>query len=191
MKLKKYFLVGLVFVLLVGCQEEKTTVVEKEPEQTEQSFLPGENSVQVPIQIRGQDETLNGCLMMPENVLQKPKVVIMVHGSGQSDMDESIGTAGNAPFRDIADGLAEKGIASLRYNKSYYEHADKATQDVTIQDEVLEDVQSAIAYLEQLDCCSDIYIMGHSMGGMLAPVIAKQNDKVKGIICLAGTPRTL
>lgn len=188
MKWVKYLLVGMLFILMAGCQKENTTVMEKEPEQ---SISPGENAVQVPIRIRGKDETLKGCLTMPEDLSQKPKVVIFVHGSGQSDMNESAGTAGNAPFRDMAEGLAARGIASLRYNKRYYEHADHATEDVTIQDEVLEDVQSAILYLEELGCCSDIYIVGHSMGGMLAPVIAKQNDAVKGIICMAGTPRTL
>ena len=186
-----------VVVFMCGCREtatEPTQKLESTNEQTESKqaeIQSGENEVQIPVQIHGEDATLEGCLWMPEQIKEKPKLVILVHGSGQSDMNETIGDAGNTPFRDIAEGLAKKGIATLRYNKRYFQYADKADDYVTIQDEVLDDVTYAIQFVEALDCCSDIYIAGHSMGGMLAPVIAKENEEVKGIILLAGTPRTL
>src|SRR5665647_2719372 len=64
---------------------------------------------------------VDGRLTLPKNV-KNPPVVILVQGSGQTDMDETIGAQGNKPFQDIAYGLAEKGIASIRYNKRYYQH---------------------------------------------------------------------
>ena len=57
---------------------------------------------------------LEGKLTLPKGV-EQPPVVLLIHGSGASDMDERI--FDNKPFADIAAGLAERGIASLRYNK--------------------------------------------------------------------------
>lgn len=135
---------------------------------------------------------VDGRLTLPKNV-ENPPVVILVQGSGQTDMNETIGTQGNKPFQDIAYGLAEKGIASIRYNKRYYQHPGLATEFITIQDEVLDDVDLAITLAKQdkrLDS-DGIYILGHSLGGMLAPEIAERNASVSGIIVMAGTPRKL
>ena len=135
---------------------------------------------------------VDGRLTLPENV-KNPPVVILVQGSGQTDMDETIGAQGNKPFQDIAYGLAENGIASIRYNKRYYQHPKLATEFITIQDEVLNDVDSAIEFAKQdkrLDTDS-IFILGHSLGGMLAPEIAYRNENISGIIVLAGSPRKL
>ncbi len=187
------FLVLCMGLVLTGCgavqqgeEEEKSS----HPIVTE--IPPGEQDVRIPIQIRGEENNLTGKLVMPDKGGDsRPPLVIMVQGSGQSDYNETIGTAGNAPFRDIAEGLSERGIASLRYNKRYYEHPDMAGEKITIEDEVLEDVNFAIRYIEELGCSSEIYIMGHSLGAMVAPVIARDNPGVAGIICLAGSPRHL
>lgn len=135
---------------------------------------------------------VDGRLTLPKNV-KNPPVVILVQGSGQTDMDETIGAQGNKPFQDIAYGLAEKGIASIRYNKRYYQHPKLATEFVAIQEEVLNDVDLAIALANQDKRLNSdrIYILGHSLGGMLAPEIAYRNEHVSGIIVLAGTPRKL
>lgn len=149
---------------------------------------PRERSIQL---ING-DIVLDGRLTLPVGV-ENPPVVIMVQGSGQSDMDEVTGLAGNSPFRDIALGLADRGIATVRYNKRYYQYPELADATVTIWDEVLDDVYAAIdaagKYEELKE--SDIYILGHSLGGMLAPKIAYDNEEISGIISLAGTPRGL
>lgn len=145
------------------------------------------------IKIGDGDNKIDGILTMPKEAL-KPPVVILVQGSGQSDMDETISKVGkNKPFKDIAEGLAEKGIATIRYNKRFYQYPKLAPKNLTIQDEVLNDVNFAInlAYNnEDLDN-KKIYVLGHSLGGMLAPEIAKNNKEVTGIISLAGSPRKL
>ena len=138
------------------------------------------------------EQKLNGILTLPKDV-EKPPVVIMVQGSGQSDMDETIGAVANKPFKDIAHGLAENGIASIRYNKRYYQYPEAAPKDLTIQGEVIDDANLAIELASNNKDLNNekIFVLGHSLGGMLAPEIAKGNDKVSGIISLAGSPRKL
>lgn len=138
------------------------------------------------------NEPLDGLLTLPSGV-SNPPVVILVHGSGQNDMDETIGAVSNKPFRDLAHGLAKNGIASIRYNKRYYQYTDNIPENMTVYDEVLNDVASAILLAKErgdVDA-SRIYVVGHSLGGMLCPKIALDHEEVVGIISLAGSPRNL
>lgn len=128
---------------------------------------------------------ITGILTLPKNV-KKPPVAILVPGSGDHDADESIGT--NKPFRDLAHGLAKRGIAVLRYNES---SSINDIPEFTIQDDSLNDASSAIKYVKKCGLVDKkkIYIVGHSLGGMMAPKIALDNKDVAGIVCLAGSPR--
>lgn len=147
---------------------------------------------EIEIKIGDGDYPLDGMLTLPTKV-KNPPVVILVHGSGQSDMDETIGASQNKPFRDIAHGLAEQGIATIRYNKRYFQYPELATKDITINEEVLNDVSLAIQCAVESAAVdsSNVFILGHSLGGMLAPKIASDNTNVTGIISLAGSPRNL
>lgn len=135
----------------------------------------------------GDEYELDGILTLPNNVVNPP-VAILVQGYNQTDMDLTVGFL--QPFRDIAHGLAENGIASIRYDKRYYQYAP-TSNIITIQDEVLNDVDFAIKLADSYAELGDIYIVGFSFGGMLAPVIALENDNVAGIVSLAGTPRRI
>ena len=159
------------------------------PELTENETLK-EQEIQIPFTSNGTEYQLSGVLTLPAGV-EKPPVVILVQGSGQSDYNESI--KGNKPFQDLAFGLAEKGIASIRYNKRYYQFPGQAPGALTISDEVLDDAATAIQMAAGLDSVdgSRIYLIGHSLGGMLAPKIAQDNPQLIGLISLAGTPRNL
>ncbi|MCI2057742.1 MAG: alpha/beta fold hydrolase [Oscillibacter sp.] len=135
---------------------------------------------------------LPGLLTLPRGV-EKPPVVILVQGSGASDLNESIGTAPLRPFEDLAHGLAQRGIATLRYNKRTYQNPTVGGSEVTIQYEVLDDASAAVE-LMSTDSRVDggrIYLLGHSLGGMLAPRMAADNPRIRGIISLAGSLRTL
>lgn len=134
---------------------------------------------------------LAGILRMPAEDIKNPPVVIMVQGSGPQDYDETIGP--NKPFGDLAEGLAQNGIATLRYNKRFYQYPEAAAASITIQDEVIDDVNSAVEFIKNREEFkeSKIYILGHSLGGMLAPYIASINPDVAGIIIMAGSPRKL
>ena len=137
---------------------------------------------------------LKGMLTLPEGSGPFPAVVL-VHGSGSSNMDEKVGKL--TPFKDIALGLAQRGIAAVRYDKRSYTHGLKMVLDkkhpVTVWEETIEDALLAAALL-----CADaridagrVFLLGHSMGAMLAPRIACSGGDFRGLILLAGSPRRL
>ena len=86
---------------------------------------------------------LPGELTIPKGEGLYP-VVILLQGSGSSDKDETLGKL--KPFRDIAEGLAEKGVAVYRFDKRSYTYgAELATnKQITLQDEYLEDAVNAV-----------------------------------------------
>lgn len=121
-------------------------------------------------------------------------VIILIHGSGPNDMDGSIGP--NKPFRDIAWGISKYKIASLRYDKGTKVYPEKFAQfkeGFTVMEEVIEDVLSAIEFLkgERVIDKNKIFILGHSLGGMLAGRIANLSPDISGIIIMAGPIRSL
>ena len=128
---------------------------------------------------------LPGIITIPAKWQNGSPAVIFVHGSGPSDMDETIGP--NKLFRDMAVGLARNGIVSLRYEKRTLNN--KLNENFTIRDEVLNDVYAAIEFLKKEMKPGSIFVLGHSLGAMLAPEIAAENKKVKGIVMLAGNAR--
>lgn len=137
---------------------------------------------------------LKGMLTLPEGDGPFPAVVL-VHGSGSSNMDEKVGKL--TPFKDIALGLAQRGIATVRYDKRSYAHGLKMVLDkkhpITVWEETIEDALLA-ARLLRSDRRIDgdrVFLIGHSMGGMLAPRIECSGGDFRGLILLAGSPRGL
>ncbi|HET7401674.1 MAG TPA: alpha/beta fold hydrolase [Usitatibacter sp.] len=128
---------------------------------------------------------LPGELVLPKGLAKVPAVV-MLHGSGPHDMDETIGP--NKPFLDIALGLAAKGVASLRYEKRTRAHPElfAKREDITLAREVDDDAVAAVRMLEQRpEVDRDrIYLVGHSLGGQLAPRIAAK-EHLAGAVLLA------
>jgi alpha-beta hydrolase superfamily lysophospholipase len=117
----------------------------------------------------------------------------LVHGSGPNDRDETIGA--NKPFKDLAAGLASRGIAVLRYDKRTRVHGAKAAAltDFTVKQEVIEDVLEAVKTLRALPGIDSarIFVLGHSLGGMLIPRIGIADPTIAGLIVLAGAARPL
>ena len=96
------------------------------------------------VQIGTGEWVLPGTLTLPITGGPVPAVVL-VHGSGPQDRDESIGP--NKPFRDLAWGLATHGVATLRYEKRTKAHRAQAAalKNITIKEEVLDDALAAVA----------------------------------------------
>lgn len=112
--------------------------------------------------------------------------VILVHGSGAHDRDETYGA--NKVFRDVAQGLASQGIAVLRYDKRTLHYQEIEIATFTAQEEVIDDVIAAFTLLQNTEGVDParIFVLGHSLGGFLAPRIAEQLPEVAGIIVAAG-----
>lgn len=134
---------------------------------------------------------LPAVLCIPNNV-KNPPVAVLLAGSGPNDKDESIGP--NKPLKDIAVGLASNGIASIRYDKRTLTYGKEmaALTDLGIKEEVIDDAVSAAAMVRKNPLMKDskIYIVGHSLGAMCAPLVASKS-KADGIVMLAGNARPL
>jgi uncharacterized protein len=118
--------------------------------------------------------------------------VVLVHGSGPHDRDETLGP--NKPFRDLARGLATRGVAVLRYEKRTKHHQLKmatVANSITVKEETIDDAVAAVATLratEKIDT-DRIFVLGHSLGGMVMPRIAEHANAVAGYLIFAGTSR--
>jgi dienelactone hydrolase len=118
--------------------------------------------------------------------------VLLVHGSGPADRDETIPP--NKPFRDLAWGLASQGIAVLRYEKRtkvYAASLESERETLTVKEEVIDDALEAVALLRErpeIDA-QQIFVLGHSLGGFLAPRIGAADPQIRGLIILAGSAR--
>jgi len=122
--------------------------------------------------------------------------IVLVHGSGPQDRDETIGP--NRPFLDIARGLAAQGVAVLRYEKrSKARPQDYAGGNVTIDNETTDDAVAAVEALRKVPGIdpSRVFVLGHSQGGMMAPRIAahaaQAGAPVAGIVLMAAPSRKL
>ena len=143
----------------------------------------------------GSKYPLGGMLTLPDGAVGPVPAVVFVHGSGSSNMDEKVGKV--TPFKDLAEGLARHGIASLRYDKRSFAHGMKMLRDkstvITVKEETIDDAVLATELLKKdkrIDS-ERIFIVGHSMGAMLAPRIDAEGGNYRGLILMAGTLRKL
>lgn len=172
--MKKFILVCLLVLMsfsLISCTKDKSENYVKE----ELSFG-----------IKGYE--VKGELIKPKNS-NKPKIAVIVGGSGPTNRDASIN--GFQPYKDIAIGLAEKGIASFRYDKRAFSHKDKMNMEIALEttskEEYLDDYNEVINYLSKrsdIDS-NNIYTIGHSQGGYFIPKFEKTNNKPKAYVFLA------
>lgn len=120
--------------------------------------------------------------------------VVLLSGSGPSDMDETIGP--NKPLRDVAWGLASRGIVILRFDKPTLTHgaALAPRSDLTVEQEYLEPAAAAIELLRSFVAEVDperVFVFGHSLGGTVAPRVAAATPAVAGLVLLAGASQPL
>ena len=119
--------------------------------------------------------------------------VVLLAGSGPLDRDETIGR--NKPFKDLAWGLASRGVAVLRFDKVTFAHREQVrlAAGFTVADEYLADATAAVALLGQRQDVdrARVFLLGHSLGGTVAPRIAAAEPAIAGLVILAGGAQPL
>ena len=157
--------------------------LEKGKTGTESSFIEREVKI-------GKSFSLPGTLTLPRGNAPYP-AVILIHGSGPNDRDETV--QANKPFRDLAELLAERNIAVLRYDKRTLaqEKEFRNRPSATINDETVNDVLAAIEFLRNIPEIDSnaIWLLGHSLGGMMLPRIASKTSIPAGYV-FAAAPAT-
>jgi fermentation-respiration switch protein FrsA (DUF1100 family) len=128
---------------------------------------------------------LAGTLDLPQKQGRFP-AVILISGSGPQNRDEEL--LGHKPFLVLADYLCKKGLAVLRFDDRGTADSEGDFQSATSLD-FADDVEAAIEYLrsrKEIDK-KHIGLIGHSEGGVIAPLVASRNKHVDFIVLLAGT----
>jgi pimeloyl-ACP methyl ester carboxylesterase len=144
-----------------------------------------------PLDLVNGDVKLPAVLCLPTATKANVPLLVLVHGSGPNDRDETIGP--NKPFRDLAEGLAAAGIGTLRYDKRTF--ALKGKLDVntlTVEEETLADAVAAVNLartLPEVDPAR-VFVLGHSQGAMFGPVIAERS-RARGAILMAPAERPI
>jgi len=161
----------------------------------DESLVQMDGYTDIPVIVgEGTDYPLRGIISMPDGATGKVPAVVLVHGSGPADMDET--AFGISVFKDVADYLARNGIAVIRYDKRTYSHGARLTEqygdNLTVKEESIDDAILAKALVTQYDDidANRVFVLGHSLGGMLAPRIASEGGFAGGII-MAGSMRSL
>jgi len=136
---------------------------------------------------------LPGTLTLPKGPGPFPAVVL-VHGSGPNDQDESVGAC--KVFKDLAWGLASRAIAVLRYTKRTRQYGAKSSDDLstfTVKDETIDDAQAAVALAAATPGINPkrIFIIGHSLGAYVGPRIAAGDPQIAGLVLMAGNTRPM
>ncbi len=139
-------------------------------------------STEVRFSSRDRSFELVGTWSMPRGPGPHPAVVL-VSGSGPQDRDETL--AGHKPFAVLADHLTRAGIAVLRFDDRGTAASGGDFQNATTAD-FTDDAEAAVAFLRSRPDIGPVGIIGHSEGGLVAPLAASRNDDVDFIVLLAG-----
>ncbi|MEV6273943.1 alpha/beta fold hydrolase [Nocardia sp. NPDC051832] len=125
-----------------------------------------------------------GTVTMPRGAGPRPAVVLLA-GGGPFDRDATVGP--NKSLKDIAWGLATRGIAVLRFDKVTMVHPEAFwASSPTMADEYVPYAVSAIELLSGLPGVDQVFVVGHSMGGKAAPRVAAAAPAVAGLVILSG-----
>lgn len=142
----------------------------------EQEVMVGSSPLAVP-----------GTLSLPHGHGSRPGVVLLPP-MGAFDRDETCGP--NKPLKDLAWGLASRGVAVLRFDMVTYTHSQQVAtlRDFTMTDEYIPYAVAAVRILQQQPTVDSarVFILGHSMGGKVAPRVATAEPSIAGLVIMAG-----
>ena len=142
---------------------------------TERDVTVGEGPLAVP-----------GTLTLPRRRGIRPGVVLL-GGGGPFDRDEANGP--NKPLKDLAWGLATRGVAVLRFDKVTYVHSAVTSEPgYTMTQEYVPHAVAAVRLLRRQPGVNParVFVLGHSLGGRVAPRVAGAEASIAGLVLLAG-----
>ncbi len=158
------------------------------------------------LQIDTDAVTLNGTLSLPDQPGPYP-MAIFVHGSGPNDRDQNLkiegdnfvclypGLAGKTihNFRDLAECLAARGIASFRYDKRSFRPDPEQDPRAISPYDFVEDLENVVDYVKTLPEThpQGIVLIGHSQGAGFLPIVAGSRSDIAAVISLAGAARPI
>lgn len=152
-------------------------------------YAQGVAVAKIDLPLKSGKYTMPGELIMPRSCGNCP-VVVLVHGSGPNDMDETIGP--NKPFYDLAMGLAAKGIATYRYDKRTKVYPEVLEGQFTLQDETINDAVAALQMMHSDSIeFSAVIALGHSLGAYAMPQVADSLPWLDGAILFSSNARRL
>ncbi len=160
------------------------------PPKPDYSAPPGAPYTAEEVKVPGPAGKLVGTLTRPKDAPGKLPAVVTITGSGPEDRDESLGAVapGFRPFRQVADTLSRRGIAVLRLDDRGTGESGGTFAGATTRD-FADDIEAAVAWLRarpDIDPAR-IALVGHSEGGIIAPLIAAEDPRLRAIVLLAGT----
>ncbi|MCD2261016.1 alpha/beta hydrolase [Psychroserpens luteolus] len=135
------------------------------------------------------NELIDGTLLVPKDN-DKPKLAIIIAGSGPTDRNGNQNFSNNNSLKKLAESLSNRGIATYRYDKRIVKQILKKKIDPNITfDDFVTDAISVIDYFKKEGKYSNIYIIGHSQGSLVGMLAAK--GKANGFISLAGAGQSI
>jgi hypothetical protein len=165
-------------------------VREIQSEPTEAQIPPGVREIELDFTSDGLK--LAGTLALPEKAATPVPAVLLIHGSGPADRDENVPGMKIDFFRAVAHRLAQAGIASFRYDKRGVGASEGDLSKAGLTD-LVEDARAALDALRtrgEIDP-ERVFILGHSEGGNIAPLLAVGDPTVRGLILVATNARPL
>lgn len=161
--IRQLLIICFCFILILGCGESNPVDQEEEKEEI----------ISQEVSFQNDTLSLNGTLTLPNKESTYPAIII-IPGSGAINQDgEPLNSFSTLPpiYKEWSEFFASEGIATLRYNKRFITYPSLA-EEVTLR-VMAEDVISAVSFLQnESNIQSDnIYLLGHSQGGNIAPIV--------------------
>lgn len=185
---------GIVIVRAAGGAATGAALTVPKPDYSPPPGAPY-RALEVTVPVGGAEpHALAGTLTLPMGASASRPVpaVVMITGSGLEDRDEAIPiVAGYRPFRDIADTLGRRGIAVLRMDDRGYGGSTGNGATATSAD-FADDIRAGLAWLRtrpEIDA-RRLGLVGHSEGGMIAPMVAATDTTLRAIVLMAGPSET-